>query len=78
MKVDFYTKLMLTVIAVALWVIVLKPIFISDRAVASSQVLDINIKEVAGKRVSNFLDINIEEINGRAIHSNALPVEIKK
>jgi hypothetical protein len=76
MKIDLYTKLILTVIAIALWGILLKPIFMSDRVSASTQVMDVNIKEIGGKRVDSRIDVNVDRINNRAF--SLLPVEIKK
>jgi hypothetical protein len=78
MKIDLYTKLILTMIAIALWGILLKPIFVSDGVSASTAVVDVNIKEVGGKRVDRIIDVNLERINGRTFSGNLLPVEIKK
>ena len=78
MKMDIYTKLILTMIAIALWGILLKPIFVSDGVSASTAVVDVNIKEVGGKRVDRIIDVNLERINSRTFSGNLLPVEIKK
>ena len=78
MKIDLYTKIVLTVIAIALWGILLKPIFMSDSVSASTAVVDVNIKEVGGKRVDRVIDVNLERINSRTFSGNLLPVEIKK
>lgn len=78
MKADLYTKIVLTVIAIALWAILLKPIFISERVVASSGVVDVNIKEVGGWRVEKVIDVNVDKINDMAFSGNFIPVEIKK
>jgi hypothetical protein len=75
---DIYTKLILTMIAIALWGILLKPIFVSDGVSASTAVVDVNIKEVGGKRVDRIIDVNLERINSRTFSGNLLPVEIKK
>lgn len=78
MNLDIYTRIVLTFIAIALWGLLLKPIFISGNVGASSQVLDVNIKEVGGRVINDkILDVNVERINGRTFY-NALPVEIKK
>ena len=76
MKIDLYTKMVLTVIAIALWGMLLKPIFVSDRASASTQMIDVNIKEIGGKRVDSRIDVNVDRINNRTF--SLLPVEIKK
>lgn len=79
MMTDLYTKIVLTIIAIALWGILLKPIFVSESVGASSQVLDVNIKEIGGRTVSEkILDVNIERIRGKTLSGSTLPVEIKK
>ncbi len=44
MKIDLYTKLILTLIAIALWGMLLKPIFMSNRVNASSGIVDVKRK----------------------------------
>jgi 5,10-methylene-tetrahydrofolate dehydrogenase/methenyl tetrahydrofolate cyclohydrolase len=78
MKVDLYTKTILSIIAIVLWAMLLKPIFISDIVNASNVVLDVNIKEIDGKKVYGSLDVNIEKVNGRTFTGSSLPVTIKK
>ena len=78
MKVDLYTKTILTIIAFALCAMLLKPIFVSESVRASNGVLDVNIKQIDGKRVNKVLDINIEKINSRTFIGSKLPVETKK
>ncbi|MGH7791509.1 MAG: hypothetical protein ACREOB_04265 [Thermodesulfobacteriota bacterium] len=78
MKIDLYTKVVLTAIAIALWGILLKPIFESDRVNASSGVLDVNIKEIGGWPVHKIIDVNVERVNGRTFSGSNVPVEIKK
>ncbi|MGH7799864.1 MAG: hypothetical protein ACREOW_04435 [Thermodesulfobacteriota bacterium] len=78
MKTDIYTKIVLTIIAIALWGLLLKPLFVSESVSASSQVLDVNIQEIGGRLVNDkILDVNVERIKGRTFY-NAIPVEIKK
>ena len=54
-KVDWYTKLILTIIAAALTVMMLKPLFTSREATASAQnqVIDVNlnIDQVGGEKI---------------------------
>ena len=65
MKTDLYTKIIFTLIAIALWGILIKPIFVSENVRASNQVLDVNIKEIGGRAVSDkILDVNIQKIKG--------------
>jgi len=77
MKIDTYTKLILLLIAIALWGILLKPLLISESAKASNVILDVNIKQIDGKRVYGSLDVNIEKVNGRTFTGSSLPVKIK-
>ena len=78
MKVDLYTKTILTIIAIALCVMLVKPIFVSESVRAYNGVLDVNIKQVDGKKVNKVLDVNIEKINGRTYIGSSVPVSIKK
>lgn len=54
MKIDLYTKFVLTVIALALLGMLFKPIFVSKGANASDgygqkkEIVDVNIKEIGG------------------------------
>lgn len=78
MKPDLYTKIVLTLIALGLWAILLKPVFVSENVVASTGVVDVNIKQIDGKRASSVLDVNIEKVNGRTYFGSSLPVSIRK
>ena len=77
MKIDLYTKVVLTVIAVALWGIFLAPFFEVKEVGASSGVMDVNIKQIDGRRVKNVLDVNIAEVSGRSFF-DGVPVDVKK
>jgi hypothetical protein len=57
---DRYTRIVLTLIAIALWVLVLKPVFFVEEAYAERQVVDVNITEIAG----------------RGLYSKELPVDV--
>ncbi len=69
MKIDVYTKVVLTLIAIALWGILVKPLFV-PKAKASSEYVSVvgtvhvDIAQVAGKQLSMF--------------SPAVPVEVVK
>ncbi len=78
MKTDLYTKIVLTLIALGLWAILLKPVFISENVTASTGIIDVNIKQVDGKRASSVLDVNIEKVNGRTYFGTSIPVSIGK
>lgn len=77
MKTDIYTRIVLTVIAIALWGILLKPIFVTEVS-ASIGVIDVNIKELGGRRVYDRIDVNLDRINGSTLIGPTLPVEVKK
>ena len=78
MKPDLYMKIVLTLIALGLWAILLKPVFVSENVVASTGIIDVNIKQIDGKRASSVLDVNIEKINGRTYFGSSVPVSIRK
>jgi hypothetical protein len=78
MKLDTYTKLVLTVIALGLWGIFLQPLIMPKEVGAFPAILDVNIKQIDGRNIDSVLDVNIEKINGRTIYDKYLPVEIKK
>jgi hypothetical protein len=78
MKVDIFTKIMLTLIAVALWGILLQPYVQTSPVNASTGLVDVNIKELGGRRVDNTLAVDIKKVNNQLLYRNVLPVEIKK
>ncbi len=77
MKIDLYTKVVLTVIAVALWGIFLAPFFETKEVGASNGVMDVNIKQIDGRRVKGVLDVNIAEVSGRNFFEG-VPVDVKQ
>jgi hypothetical protein len=77
MKLDIYTKLVLTVIALGLWGLLLQPLILPKEVGASSAIIDVNIKEINGKRVKSILDVNVEQVKGQNIYNYAIPVELK-
>ena len=78
MRLDIYTKIVLTFIALALWAILLQPYLETEQAGATSAVLDVNLVKIDGRNIDSVLDVNIKKINGRTIYDEYLPVEIKK
>jgi hypothetical protein len=78
MKVDLYTKIILTVIAVALLGILLQPYLQTSPVNASTGVLDVNISELGGRRIVDTLPVDIKKVNNRLLYKNALPVVIKE
>jgi hypothetical protein len=77
MKIDTYTKIILTLIAVALWGIFLCPLFQAKNVGASTGIIDVNLKQIDGSSINKVLDVNIKEMNGISVY-NSLPVEIKQ
>ncbi len=76
MKIDLYTKVILTLIAIGLWGILLKPLFITEPVIASNGITDVNIREIAGKRLENkALNVNIKKVGGYNVTGPNLPVE---
>jgi hypothetical protein len=71
-------KIVLTVIALGLWVLLLKPFIEPKSVIGTTGIIDVNIKQIDGKNIKSVLDVNIEKINGMAIYGNSLPVELKK
>jgi len=53
LKVDWYTKFILTVIAVALLGLLFKPLFTSQSARASQEITDVNISKINNYRVDS-------------------------
>lgn len=78
MKLDTYTKLVLTVIALGLWGLLLQPFIMPREVGASSSILDVNLKQIHGRNIDSALDVNIEKVNGSTIHDGSVPVEINK
>ena len=77
MRVDIYSKIILTLIAVALWGILLQPYVLTNPVNASTGVVKVNIKELGGRRVVNTLAVDIKKVHGQTLYGNVLPVDIK-
>lgn len=45
---------------------------------ASTGILQVIIKEVAGRRLIDTLPVDIKKVNSRLLYSNELPVEVKE
>ena len=73
------TIIVLTVIALGLWGILLKPMFITQPVNASSGVMDVNIKKIDGRSVSNNpLKVNIRQIGGFTVYNPVLKVSVQE
>ena len=58
---DFYTKVMLTIIAACLLVIVIKPMAIQTAQAGRSETINVNIQKVAGHRIyGQYLRVEIK------------------
>ncbi len=77
MKIDTYTKIILTFIALALWGIFLSPLLQPNSVNATTGIIDVNLKQIDGSSIDRVLDVNIEEVNGSSVY-NSLPVEIRQ
>lgn len=76
LKVDIYTKTILTVIAVSLFIIAGNSIFKTQNLRASDNVQDVNIKSVNGTDISGFgLPVDLKQLNGKTLYE--MPVDIK-
>ena len=78
MKLDFFTKTILSLIAIALWVLVIQAFFETKPVTASSGLVDVNIAKIDGRNIDSVLDVNIKEVSGRTLYDENLPVEIKQ
>lgn len=92
MKTDFYTKAVLTVIAVCLTIIVLKQVDIIPNAFAETPENNLNTNKNYGlvplnadgtidvniKSNSSTMDVNITGVNGGYVQYGKLPVVIKE
>ena len=77
MIIDTYTKVILTLIALALWGLFLYPFFETKESDATTGIIDVNLKQIDGSSINKVLDVNIKELNGSSVY-NSLPVEIRQ
>lgn len=82
MKTDNYTKIVLTVIAVALCTIAYQNMHFVNPAMASNKSLvtdeiNVNIAHIGGSSIYGSIPINLKEINGSSFYGT-LPVNIKE
>jgi hypothetical protein len=64
LKIDLYTKFILTVIAISLLGLFLKPIILPRRAAADQTIQDVNIVKIDGHYIGQFtppINVRIEE-----------------
>lgn len=64
LKIDWYTKLILTVIAISLLGLLIKPIILPQRAVAGKDIQDVNIAKIDDHYIGQFtppINVRVEE-----------------
>src|ERR1041385_4829469 len=81
MKTDLYTKIILSVIAIALSTIAYQNMnFITPAKAESRNVLsdeiNVNIAHIGGSSVYSTLPVNVKEMNGSSF--NSIPVNVKE
>jgi len=78
MKVDLYTKIVLTVIAGALLGILFQP-YISTQPVNASTgtVQKVDIVQVNGRKLIDTVPVDVRKLNNHLLYRNVLPVEVK-
>jgi len=75
---DKYSKIVLSVIALCLLLIVTNIYFAPSTLEAEQTVQDVNIKYVNGQSLwGNELPVNLEQVNGRSMSGNNIPVDIQ-
>jgi len=61
MKIDLYTKILLTIIAGCLLWQTAGPLFIPTRAEAGAEIVNVNIEKVGGRQVYKALPVSVED-----------------
>lgn len=75
-KIDLYTQVILTIIAITLCAICIGMFFRPAEANAAPSVIDVNLKSINGFNINaGELPVNIEEVDGRSI--SKIPVNIE-
>jgi len=75
---DKYTKIVLSVIAACLILIVTNLYFKPADLTAKQTVQDVNIKSINGSSLwGSEIPVNLKQVNGRSVGSENLPVDIK-
>jgi len=86
---DFYTKVVLTVIAFCLVVLTARQLELIPEAQAAHEAptspeallrhLNLNADGSLNVRIMNgeVLDVNLEQVDGRSLYSNQIPVDIR-
>lgn len=78
LTLDYYTKIVLSLIALCLLLLVADVYFSPARLEAQQTLQDVNIKYINGQSLwGNELPVNLKQLNGRSISGNNLPVDIQ-
>ena len=79
LRIDIYTKIILSVIAVSLLIIAGNTIFKTPQVLGANEyenVQDVNIKSVNGTDISGYeIPVNLKQLNGKTVYE--IPVDIK-
>ncbi|HZW39536.1 MAG TPA: hypothetical protein VFF33_09570 [Ignavibacteriaceae bacterium] len=77
LKVDTYTKVILTIIAFSLVMLNVYLFFSPAKADAYSSVIDVNLKSIDGNSIYRNIPVSVEEIKGNGFNRNMLNVNIE-
>jgi len=78
LSLDIYTKIILTVIAVCLLLIVTNMYFTPANLQALQTVQDVNIKSINGSSLwGSELPVNLKQIDGSSIGNKNIPVDLQ-
>lgn len=75
MKVDLYTKIVLTIIAVALSTLALQPLYLPTATQAAYGTQDVNIEAVGGRRIYSGSAIPVKLVEIDTYSTDVLKVE---
>lgn len=75
MKIDLYTKIVLTVIAIALSVLALQPLYLPTATQAAYETMDVNIEAVGGSRIYRGSAIPVKLVEVDTFSDDVLKVE---
>jgi hypothetical protein len=75
---DKYTKIVLSIIAVCLILVVTNIYFKPADLTAQQTVQDVNIKSINGSSLwGSEIPVNLKQVNGRSVSGDNIPVDIK-
>jgi hypothetical protein len=78
LSLDAYTKIVLSIIAVCLMLIVTNIYFKPANVQALQTVQDVNIKSINGSSLwGSELPVNLKQVDGRSINNSKIPVDLQ-